>query len=92
MLHPYEIMSKNGNSDKVTVGHDLKGYLGKDFDEILREKANVILRAQTSEDLSFIPEKSIDAVITDPPYYDNVMYSEISDFFYVWQRLALKDR
>lgn len=92
MLHPYEIMSKNGNSDKVTVGHDLKGYLGKDFDEILRQKANVMLKAQTSEDLSFIPEKSIDAVITDPPYYDNVMYSEISDFFYVWQKLALKDR
>jgi len=92
MLHPYEIMSKNGNSEKVTVGHDLKGYLGKYFDEILREKANVILKAQTSEDLSFIPEKSIDAVITDPPYYDNVMYSEISDFFYVWQRLALKER
>jgi hypothetical protein len=92
MLHPYEIMSKNGDSDKVVVGHDLKGYLGKDFDEILKGKANVILRAQTSEDLSFIPEKSIDAVITDPPYYDNVMYSEISDFFYVWQKLALENK
>jgi len=32
-----------------------------------------------------------DAVITDPPYYDNVMYSELSDFFYVWLREALKD-
>ena len=20
----------------------------------------------------------------DPPYYDNVMYAELSDFFYVW--------
>ncbi len=27
---------------------------------------------------------SIDAVITDPPYYDNVPYADISDFFYVW--------
>ena len=26
----------------------------------------------------------IDAVITDPPYYDNVPYADISDFFYVW--------
>jgi putative DNA methylase len=25
-----------------------------------------------------------DAVITDPPYYDNVNYSNLSDFFYVW--------
>jgi putative DNA methylase len=27
-----------------------------------------------------------DAVITDPPYYDNVSYSNLSDFFYVWLR------
>jgi putative DNA methylase len=27
-----------------------------------------------------------DAVITDPPYYDNVPYSDLSDFFYVWLR------
>ncbi|GAB3686515.1 hypothetical protein GCM10028857_18690 [Salinarchaeum chitinilyticum] len=32
-----------------------------------------------------------DAVITDPPYYDNVIYSELSDYFYVWQRVLLKD-
>lgn len=36
-------------------------------------------------------EGEYDAVITDPPYYDNVVYSEVSDFFYVWQRLLLSD-
>ncbi|HOK06030.1 MAG TPA: DUF1156 domain-containing protein, partial [Syntrophales bacterium] len=29
-------------------------------------------------------DASFDAVITDPPYYDNVSYSNLSDFFYVW--------
>ncbi len=29
-------------------------------------------------------ECSFDAVFTDPPYYDNVPYSHLSDFFYVW--------
>lgn len=28
---------------------------------------------------------------TDPPYYDNVPYSAISDFFYVWLRKSLRD-
>jgi putative DNA methylase len=32
----------------------------------------------------------VDLVITDPPYADNVNYSELADFFYVWLRLALK--
>ena len=29
-------------------------------------------------------KQPFDAVITDPPYYDNVPYADISDFFYVW--------
>ena len=34
---------------------------------------------------------SIDKVVsTDPPYYDNVPYADISDFFYVWLRRSLK--
>lgn len=32
-----------------------------------------------------------DAVITDPPYYDNIIYSEVSDFFYVWLKILLED-
>jgi adenine-specific DNA methylase len=31
-------------------------------------------------------------VITDPPYVGNVNYAELSDFFYVWLRLALKEK
>ena len=30
-------------------------------------------------------------VSTDPPYYDNVPYADLSDFFYVWQRRALRE-
>jgi putative DNA methylase len=30
-----------------------------------------------------------DAVITDPPYYDNISYSELADFFYVWLKRAI---
>ena len=30
-----------------------------------------------------------DAVITDPPYYDNIPYSYLSDFFYVWLKRSV---
>lgn len=30
-------------------------------------------------------------IFTDPPYYDNIIYSELSDYFYVWQKLLLED-
>ena len=32
-----------------------------------------------------------DAVLTDPPYYDNVPYSYLSDFFYVWLKRIMAD-
>lgn len=63
-----------------------------DFPALANGDGTCLLRCQTSEDLSFLPDASVDAVITDPPYYSNVMYAELSDFFYVWLRLGLKDR
>jgi adenine-specific DNA methylase len=36
-------------------------------------------------------ENEYDAVITDPPYYDNIIYSEVADYFYVWQKILLED-
>lgn len=39
-----------------------------------------------------IPAQSVDAVITDPPYFDFVHYSELSDFFFAWLAPALADR
>jgi len=37
------------------------------------------------------PDNYFDAVVTDPPYYDNVPYSYLSDFFYVWLKRAIGD-
>jgi putative DNA methylase len=37
------------------------------------------------------PSDHFDAVLTDPPYYDNVPYAAISDFFYVWLKRAVGD-
>jgi putative DNA methylase len=34
-----------------------------------------------------LPDKSVDLVVTDPPFFDNVHYSELADFFHVWQEL-----
>ena len=37
------------------------------------------------------PDNYFDAVFTDPPYYDNVNYAELSDFFYVWLKRSVGD-
>lgn len=42
------------------------------------------LSCKSGDALDHIADASIDCVVMDPPYYDNVMYAELSDFFYVW--------
>ena len=39
-----------------------------------------------------IPDGSVDAVVTDPPYFDFVHYSELSDFFFAWLAPVLKKK
>ncbi len=38
-----------------------------------------------------VADESVDIVVNDPPYYNNVMYAELSDFFYVWQKRSLAE-
>lgn len=42
-----------------------------------------------AQNLSELESGSIHLICVDPPYYDNVMYSECSDFFYVWMKRTL---
>jgi putative DNA methylase len=45
-----------------------------------------------AEQVSASQANYVGAVVsTDPPYYDNIGYSDLSDFFYVWLRKALRD-
>jgi putative DNA methylase len=39
-----------------------------------------------------LPDNSVDIVVTDPPFFNNVNYSELADFFYVWQELYLNGK
>ncbi|WP_027363590.1 DUF1156 domain-containing protein [Desulfotruncus alcoholivorax] len=38
-----------------------------------------------------LPDCSVDLVCMDPPYYNNVQYAELSDYYYVWQKRTLSD-
>jgi adenine-specific DNA methylase len=62
--------------------------LGQSSDDKLqfttpRPKPCVQVTCDSADSLS-IPDASVDCIVMDPPYYDNVMYAELSDFFYVW--------
>jgi putative DNA methylase len=53
---------------------------------------NTQVLCQSSTELKQFESSTVDLVVTDPPFGGLLHYSELSDFFYVWLRLALKDR
>lgn len=77
--NPFEKMNEDGDVVKYPVQN-----------EKISEDCLQSLNCKTSEDLG-VDDESVDLVITDPPYYDNVQYSELSEYFYVWLHQVLKD-
>jgi adenine-specific DNA methylase len=51
----------------------------------------VDIHCGTAANMDYLPDKSVDLVCMDPPYYNNVQYAELSDYFYVWQKRTLGD-
>lgn len=59
-----------------------------DWDGLMKEGRKFLVLQADSASLD-VPAGSIDYVVTDPPYYDSVQYSDLSTFFRVWLRLFL---
>ncbi len=60
--------------------------------DCIKQEANsglhAILQRSSATSIS-IESASLDAVITDPPYFDSVPYADLSDFFYVWLKRSI---
>ena len=59
-----------------------------EYQSLIRDASNV---AQSSATCLPYLDNSFDAILTDPPYYDNVPYAYLSDFFYVWLKRTVGD-
>lgn len=85
--HIYDLSAKksaNGRYDSIQVenGDTVEAIPVTDYANI--DGKHPVLRCSDSRKLDFIPDESVDMVLTDPPYGANVMYSELIDFFHVW--------
>lgn len=58
--------------------------------ELARVKNPSVVTRGSAEKL-FYEDETFDAVVTDPPYYSSIYYSDLSAFFYVWLKRILGD-
>ncbi len=84
-VHPFE-----GSS--CSLDNAIKGVLDG-LEEILRftKGCKAKIKVSNSSVLEIQGNAVYDAVITDPPYLDDVPYPEVSDLFYVWQQRLLSE-
>jgi putative DNA methylase len=87
--NPFELRLQERNGKRASAKvYDLSEAIGYEATNSYREFAEgkqLYLSCGDSGSTD-IATRSVDAVITDPPFFDNVHYSQLADFFYVWQR------
>lgn len=89
---PYEsYIDETGATKRKSMLRPIKSKIVPSYSELIQNSVKSVYLYCNSSSQIQIPSDSVDLVITDPPYYDNVQYSELADFYYVWLRLGLKD-
>lgn len=82
----YEVqIGEEGTRKKIFTGEHIEDHVGESAHNFFcGSSCSTLILNENSENLSEIPDASIDIVLTDPPYYDNLAYSELSTFYYSW--------
>lgn len=79
------------NSQYLVASDPIKLNITNSWEEFSGNPHQAMVLNGDSADLP-LPDKCIDAVVTDPPYFDFVHYSELSDFFFAWLAPVLSNR
>jgi hypothetical protein len=81
---PIERKPKPSGWRKVTVlGEIDSGFECSSLEQFVHQKRRFIFEQRDSSRMS-LPDESVDYVVTDPPYFDSVQYSDLSHYFRVW--------
>ena len=82
--NPTEIRLVSGKSIKIgSINNQINTTPTSNYNSFMEGNQNVYI-SQGDSSCTDIKDNSIDLVITDPPFFDNVHYSELADFFYYW--------
>lgn len=85
------MFGQRSSTRKIIASDPIHAQCVTSWDELRTTDQGVLILNGNSSRLP-VPDRSVDAVITDPPYFDFVHYSELSDFFFAWLSPVLKSR
>lgn len=86
--NPFEVRHQGGRKVQVPIKGEWIGERHNFLTSLEERRVDLYCGSSTLSDL---PAASLDAVLTDPPYFANVQYAELVDFNYVWLRRLVTD-
>ena len=92
---PFELALSSEGEDQRSVKVDginepLLGIANSDSYDQFAKGSRLYVSCGNSA-VTDLPDGCVDMVVTDPPFFDNVHYSQLADFFYAWQKLIIDD-
>ena len=83
---PFEL-AMNGSMKKFYCNLPFNGRVVNGWPNGESRESHTVYLTCGSSDVMPLPSDSVDLIVTDPPFFDNVHYSELADFFYAWEVL-----
>ena len=88
-VEPVETRITGNRRVKLVIHGEIDaGEPATDWESLKKGKRKFLILQGNSANVE-LPEGIVDYVVTDPPYYDSVQYSDLSNFFRVWLRRLL---
>ena len=84
---PFEIPQRGRRKVPIAIEGEWIGDTRPNLPPSARRQVDLRCQTATTADL---PPHSLDAVLTDPPYFSNVQYAELMDFCFVWLRRLVR--
>ncbi len=86
--NPFEIRYHGGKKSIIPI---TKEWIGDNLNGSRAGHLRTLRISCQNAAFSDLSDNSLDAVLTDPPYFGNVQYAELMDFCYVWLKRLLKE-
>ncbi len=87
----FDYFEVNGTGDVSTSWGNSIETISEPLELACSGLSGVVTISQSSATNLPYPDGFFDAAFTDPPYYDNIAYASLSDFFYVWLKRSVGD-
>lgn len=84
--NPFEVRYHNRKKEVIPID---KEWIGDHINGFISDHIRIVNISCRNAASSELPDNSMDAVFTDPPYFGNVQYAELMDFCYVWLKLLV---